>query len=285
MKLCRYGEPGRERPGVFVDGKILDVRASVFDIEDFNAHFFTHWGTDRIRALRTEERLHWIDAAGTRLGSPVARPGKIIAIGKNYADHAAEFDAELPTRPILFGKATTALAGPHDPIALTPNCKRVDIEAELAVVIGRTARRVSEKNALAHVAGYTVMNDVTERDVQHQAKQWFHGKGFDGFAPLGPFLVTADDVPDPQQLRVRSSINGQVLQDANTRDMIFGVARLIAFISEDITLEPGDIISTGTPGGVGFARNPPILLQPGDRVEIAVDGIGVQKNAVVGEEL
>jgi 2,4-diketo-3-deoxy-L-fuconate hydrolase len=284
MKLCRFGQTGVERPGVFVDGRILDVRASAFDIEDYNGHFWTHWGVDRLRNLLREQNLKWVDASQVRLGPPIARPGKVIAVGKNYADHAAEFDAELPTRPILFGKAVTSLTGPSDPIVLPRGSRRIDLEAELAVVIGRTARRVPEQDALSCVAGYTVMNDLTDRDAQAEGKQWFHGKGFDGFAPLGPFVVSPDEVPDPQRLRVRSSINGKTLQDANTRDMIFPVARLIAFISADITLEPGDVISTGTPGGVGFARNPPVLLRDGDRVEIEVESVGIQRSTVKAEQ-
>lgn len=288
MKLVRYGEPGRERPGVWVEdqaghARILDVRAMAFDIEDFNGHFFSHWGVERLRALLKEKDTKWLDAQTARLGPPVARPGKIVCLGKNYADHAAEFDADIPTSPILFSKASTSLTGPHDPIAIPPGSQRVDLEAELAFVIGKTARRVTEAEALGHVAGYTVLNDVTDRDAQRDGKQWFRGKSFDGFCPLGPFLVTPDEVPEPQHLRVWSKVNGATLQDGNTSNMLFAIPHLIAFISATITLEPGDIVSTGTPAGVGFARNPPILLHAGDTVELGVDGVGIQRNSVVAE--
>jgi 2-keto-4-pentenoate hydratase/2-oxohepta-3-ene-1,7-dioic acid hydratase in catechol pathway len=283
MKLCRYGAPGHERPGVWMGDKILDARAMAFDIEDINAHFFSHWGVERLQALLKESGAKWVDAKSVRLGPPVARPGKIICLGKNYADHAAEFDAEIPTSPILFSKATTSLIGPHDPIVLPSGSKRVDTEAELALVIGKTARRVSESDAAAHIAGYTVLNDVTDRDAQRDGKQWFFGKSFDGFCPLGPFLVTPEEVRDPQHLRVWSRLNGVTLQDGNTKNMLFPIPRLIAFISAQITLEPGDIVSTGTPAGVGFARNPPVLLKPGDKVELGVEGVGEQRNAVVAD--
>ncbi|MFH0908938.1 MAG: fumarylacetoacetate hydrolase family protein [bacterium] len=288
MKLLRYGPPSRERPGVWIEdppgrARILDVRAMAFDIEDFNAHFFSRWGIERLRALLLEQDTKWVDAQSVRLGPPVARPGKIVCLGKNYADHAAEFDADIPTSPILFSKATTSLAGPHDPLVIHRGSKRVDIEAELALVIGKTARRVAEADALRHIAGYTVLNDVTDRDAQRDGKQWFRGKSFDGFCPLGPFLVTPDEIPDPQHLCVWSKVNGATLQDGNTKTMLFGIPHLIAFISSNITLEPGDIVSTGTPAGVGFARNPPMLLRPGDTVEVGVDGVGEQRNDVVAE--
>jgi 2-keto-4-pentenoate hydratase/2-oxohepta-3-ene-1,7-dioic acid hydratase in catechol pathway len=286
MKLVRYGEPGRERPGVWVEetpgnARILDVRAMAFDIEDYNAHFFSHWGVERLRALLVEKGTKWVDAQTVRLGPPVARPGKIVCLGKNYADHAAEFDADIPTSPILFSKATTSLTGPHDPIVIPPGSQRVDLEAELAFVIGKTAHRVTEADAPGYIAGYTVLNDVTDRDAQRDGKQWFRGKSFDGFCPLGPFLVTPDEAPDARHLRVWSKVNGAILQDGNTRNLLFAIPYLVAFISAHITLEPGDIVSTGTPAGVGFARNPPILLHPGDTVELGVDGVGSQRNSVV----
>jgi 2,4-didehydro-3-deoxy-L-rhamnonate hydrolase len=281
MKLVRFGPPGSERPGVWLDdGHILDVRAMAFDIEDYNSHFFSHWGVERVRALLQESGRKLVPAAGLRLGPPVARPGKIVCLGKNYADHAAEFDAEIPTEPILFSKAPTAMIGPADPIVIPAGSTLVDAEAELAVVIGAAARRVPESDAMKYVAGYTVLNDVTDRAVQKSAKQWFRAKSFDTFCPVGPYLVTPDEAGDPQNLRIGQKVNGKVLQETNTSNMIFKIARLIAFISAEITLEPGDLIATGTPGGIGSARKPPVLLKAGDTVEVVVERIGVQVTPV-----
>jgi 2-keto-4-pentenoate hydratase/2-oxohepta-3-ene-1,7-dioic acid hydratase in catechol pathway len=284
MKLVRFGDPGRERPGVWLEDRgapeILDVRGMAFDIADYDAHFFTHWGLDRVRALLREPQQKRIPAAGVRLGPPVAPPANLICVGKNYADHAAEFDGKPPTEPILFAKAPTTLIGPHDTIRLPEGFTDVDAEAELAVVIGAPAHRVAEADALRHVAGYTALNDVTERRAQRAAGQWFRGKSFDTFCPLGPWLVTADELPDPQTLRVASRLNGTLLQDGHTRDMLFPVAHLIAYISATLTLHPGDVIATGTPAGVGFARTPPVLLRTGDLIEIDVERVGVLRNRV-----
>lgn len=288
MKLVRFGEPGRERPGVWLEDvssqpRILDVRAMAFDIEDYNAHFFATHGLDRIRALLHESRPKTVSATGVRLGPPVARPGKIICLGKNYAAHAAEFDSEVPSTPIFFSKATTALNGPFDPIVLPHGAQRVDGEAELALVIGQTTRRVAVADAFNVIAGYTVLNDVTDRIAQRDGRQWFRGKSGDTFCPLGPFLVTADEGPDPHQLRVTQHVNGQMLQDDSTTQMIFKIPYLIEFLSATITLEPGDIIATGTPAGIGSARQPPVLLRPGDVIEVAVESLGAQRSPVVAE--
>jgi 2,4-diketo-3-deoxy-L-fuconate hydrolase len=290
MKLVRYGAPGAERPGLWLDDHfgpgqagLLDVRAAAFDIEDFTPDFFARGHLARLPALLQEARPAILAAAGQRLGPPLARPGTLICLGKNYADHAREFDAEIPTSPVLFAKAVTALSGPFDPIVIPADAGRVDAEAELAVVISRRARRVSEADALACVAGYTVLNDVTDRDAQKQGGQWFRGKSTDTFAPLGPWLLTADAVPDPHHLRVWSRLNGEPLQDGHSRDLIFRIPYLIAFISRHLTLMPGDVISTGTPSGVGFACQPPRLLQPGDVIEVGVDGVGVLRNPVRAE--
>jgi len=280
MKLVRFGPVGDERPGVLLDNRILDVRAMAFDIEDFNGHFFTHWGIQRVRALLGEPSLKTVPADNVRLGPPVARPGKIICLGKNYADHAAEFDAEIPSSPILFSKAPTSLTGPYDPIVLPRGSRIVDGEVELAFVIGKTACRVSESDALQFIAGYTVLNDVTDRDAQKEGKQWFRAKSMDTFCPLGPCLVTADEIPDPQNLRLCSKVNGRTLQDNNTANMIFKIAHLVSFISAAMTLEPGDLIATGTPGGIGSAHKPPVVFQPGDIVETAIEGVGAQRAKV-----
>jgi 2,4-didehydro-3-deoxy-L-rhamnonate hydrolase len=282
MKLVRFGPPGEERPGVLIEdaSAILDVRAMAFDIEEYDSHFFSRGGVERVRALVREGGRKLVPAGGMRMGPPLARPGKIICLGKNYADHAAEFDAVLPARPILFAKAGTALAGANDTIVLPPDSKVVDCEVELALVIGRTARRVPEREAMSYVAGFTVLNDVTDREAQRDDQQWFRAKSFDTFCPTGPYLVTPDEVPNAQSLRLYSSVNGRILQDSNTSRMIFRIPYLISYISAGITLEPGDIIATGTPGGIGSARKPPVLLRPGDAVELGVERVGVQTSRV-----
>lgn len=282
MKLVRFGPRDGERPGVLMEdgSRILDVRAMAFDIEDFNGHFFTHWGIQRLQALLKEPALKTVPADGVRLGPPVARPDKIICLGKNYIDHAVEFDSEIPASPILFSKASSSLAGPFDPIVLPRGAKAVDGEVELAVVIGRTTQRVSESDAMQVVAGYTMLNDVTDREAQKKGKQWFRAKSADSFCPLGPYLVTPDEIQNPQNLRLYSKVNGQILQDSNTSKMIFKIACLISFISATITLEPGDLIATGTPGGIGSVHKPPVLLRAGDVVETVVEGVGAQRSKV-----
>ena len=286
MKLVRFGHPGNERPGIWLEptsstANILDVRAMAFDIEDYNAHFFATHGLDRLRALLLEANPKTIPAPNVRLGPPIARPGKIICLGKNYAAHAAEFDSEVPTSPIFFSKASTALNGSFDPIVLPPGSQRVDGEAELAVIIGRNTRRITTADALDCVAGYTILNDVTDREAQREGKQWFRGKSADTFCPLGPWLVTPDEVADPQRLRITQHVNGRILQDDSTSQMIFKIPFLISFLSATITLEPGDVIATGTPAGIGSARQPPVLLRSGDTVTIAVENLGRQHSPVV----
>jgi len=291
MKLVRFGPHGRERPGVWIADAfgagrhgILDVNAMAFDIADYDAHFFAHGGLRRLPALLAEPRRVVVPAEGVRFGPPIARPGKILALGKNYAEHAREFGGPPAEVPVVFSKAVTALTGPFDPIRLPPFSRRVDGEVELAVVIGRRARRLTEENAMEVVAGYCVLNDVTDRDAQRAGQQWFYGKSFDTFCPLGPWLVTAEEVPDPHALRLWSRLNGEPLQEGNTADMIAQIPRILAYISAGITLEPGDVIATGTPAGIGSARTPPRLLQPGDVLETGVEGLGAQR-AVVEREL
>ena len=281
MKLVRFGEKGKERPGVWMgDGRILDVRALAFHIEDFNEHFFSHYGLGQLAALVDDPGARFIDAEGVRLGAPVARPSKVVCVGANYADHAKEFGHDIPKEPILFSKATTAISGPNDAIMLPDGAQVVDSEAELAVVIGKMASKVRAADALDYVAGYTVVNDVTERIVQKANGQWFRGKGFDSFCPMGPFLVTPDEV-DLGNLRVWQKLNGETLQDANTADMMFTVPFLIEYISQGMTLLPGDVISTGTPSGIGSARDPQMLMKSGDVVEVGVDGVGAQRSEVL----
>ena len=309
MKLVRFGEIGDERPGVLFEEagqeKILDVRASAFDIEDYNEHFFSHFGLARLEALLKEKNRKIFSSKGFRLGAPIARPSKIICLGKNYAAHARECSSQAPESPILFSKATTAIVGPNDPVVLpmqngiarlqrylpeaaasqqagAKHCGQVDGEVELALVIGRKASRVPQKNALDYVAGYMIFNDVTDREAQRTGKQWFRGKGADSFCPLGPWLVTADEIADPHDLKLKFSQNGKVLQDDSTKDMIFKIPHIIEFISASITLLPGDVIATGTPAGIGSIRKPPVLFRPGDKIELTIDGLGKQVNKIVG---
>jgi 2-keto-4-pentenoate hydratase/2-oxohepta-3-ene-1,7-dioic acid hydratase in catechol pathway len=226
-----------------------------------------------------------VPADKARLAAPVPDPQKIVCLGLNYRDHAAETNAQIPKEPILFSKYPTAIIGPGAAIVLPAVSSEVDFEAELVIVVGKRGRHLSVDNALAHVAGYTVGHDVSARDWQlkKDGKQWMAGKTFDTFAPMGPELVMAEEVPDAQNLGIRLRLNGQVMQDSSTRQMIFGVAPILAYLSKVFTLEPGDVIFTGTPPGVGFARKPPVFLKPGDIVEVEIDGIGVLTNPVVSE--
>jgi 2-keto-4-pentenoate hydratase/2-oxohepta-3-ene-1,7-dioic acid hydratase in catechol pathway len=214
---------------------------------------------------------------------PIERPGKIVCVGMNYRDHAAESGLEVPSRPVLFAKWPNGLIGPGEPIVLPAGCDQVDYEAELGVVIGARARRLSAAEALGAVAGYVCVNDVSARDLQFEDGQWTRAKSLDTFCPVGPRLVATDEVSDPQRLRIRCLVNGEALQDSSTEHMVFSVAELVAFISEAITLEPGDLIATGTPAGVGFTRKPPIFLRPGDEVTVDIEGIGALTNPVARE--
>lgn len=287
MKLVRYGAPGAERPGIWLDAtkkepaRILDVRGMVFDIEDYDARFWLTHGIERLKGLLKEPNLKTIPAEGVRLGPPVAPPRQIICLGKNYRDHAKEFDAKVPEFPVYFSKSPGSLSGPHDPIRLKPGMERVDGEAELAVVIGKRARDVHEGEALSYVAGYAVLNDVTNRDLQKARLQWFFAKSADGFGPMGPWLVTRDEVKRPHALGIRQRVNGEILQESKTSQMIFRIDMVLADLSRVMTLEPGDVISMGTPGGIGSARTPPVVLHDGDVVECEIDGIGTLRNSVV----
>lgn len=287
MKLVRFGAPGCERPGVWLDdtptpgqASILDVRRLAFDLEDYNAFFFAHGGPDRLAGLLRESAIPLVPAAGVRLGPPIAAPSQIICLGKNYAAHAAEFDGQAPTVPIFFGKATSAVIGPYDPIVLPAGAHRVDGEVELAAVIGRAAHRVTAADALRHVAGYTILNDITDRDLQRAAGQWFLAKSADSFCPLGPFMVTPDEIPDPHTLEMSLDVNATRLQQASTAAMLFKLPELISRLSAVLTLQPGDVLSTGTPEGIGSAHRPPVLLRPGDVMTAAIARLGAQRNAV-----
>lgn len=229
---------------------------------------------------------HWMKTGrvialeDARLCAPVPRPGKLICIGLNYRDHAIESNMPIPETPVVFSKFATAVVGPEDPVVIPRACTQPDYEAELAVVIGRQAKDVTKERAYEYVFGYCGFNDVSARDFQFHDKQWQRGKSCDTFAPMGPFVATRDEIPNPQALAIKLRLNGQTLQDSSTNQLIFGVPELIEFLTASITLEPGDIIATGTPPGVGFARKPPVFIKPGDRMEVEIEGLGVLANPV-----
>jgi len=280
MKLVRWGLNGEEKPGIWVEGKMLDVSAQ---IRDYDAAFFAGGG---LQQLTTALETHSFPVlpANIRLGCPVANPSKIICVGLNYAKHAAETGAAVPSEPIIFLKATSAITGPYDVIQIPRNSTKTDWEVELAVVIGKRASYVTQESAMDYVAGYCLHNDVSERAFQlERGGTWDKGKGCDSFAPLGPWLVTKDEIPNPHILRLWLKVNEQTMQDGNTDDLIFDIPTLVAYISSFMTLQPGDIISTGTPSGVGMGIKPaPIYLKPGDVVELGIDGLGCAQQTVVG---
>ena len=272
MKLLRYGPQGQEKPGILADdGSIRDLSAHVADLSG--------------AVLTDLDRLKSIDPAslpivdGTpRLGPCVAGTGKFICIGLNYADHAAESGLQVPPEPVIFMKATSAICGPNDPILIPRTSQKTDWEVELGVVIGKPGKYLTEAEALSHVAGYCVINDVSERAFQtERAGQWTKGKSCDNFGQTGPWLVTPDEVPDPQALSMWLKVNGQTMQNGSTRTMVYGVAHVVAYLSQFFTLHPGDIISTGTPPGVGMGMKPPRFLKAGDTVELGIEGLGTQK--------
>ncbi len=276
MRLIRYGPPGNEKPGLLKNGAIVDLRAVYPDIPDIGREFFENGWLEKIVRLDVEGA-----ALQVRLGCPVHRPSKLICLGINYADHKDESGFEKPSQPQLFCKTPNTLCGPYDSIILPRSSGQVDWEVELAVVIGRRGKRIAASQAFDYIAGYCVMNDVSARQAQFNDTQWFRGKSFDTFAPLGPALVTADEIEDVHNLALTAIVDGVTMQAANTGDMIFNVAEIIAYVSEDITLEAGDIISTGTPSGVGIFRNPPVVLKPGSVVECRIQKLGAIVNQVI----
>lgn len=276
MKLVRFGPPGDERPGLRQHDGIVDLRAFFPDIPDIGERFFAEGWPNRLA-----DRSYDATSMDVRLGPPVARPAKIICIGKNYAEHASEGGFDAPESPLLFCKTPNTLNGPFDPVLMPLSSDQIDWEVELAVVMGKTCKRVAPEQAPAYVAGFSVMNDVSARRAQFADSQWFRGKSFDTFAPMGPVLVTADEIGDVQNLRLTAKVNGRLMQSGSTRDMIFDIKTLIADISTDITLMPGDIIATGTPAGVGIFRDPPVVLNPGDEVECAIEKIGTIRNRFI----
>lgn len=274
MKLLRHGAKGAERPGL-LDGKgrARDLSAIIPDI---TGAYLSQEALAHLAAINPET-LPLVED-GARFGVPLAGVGKFLAIGLNYADHAAEAGLPVPSEPILFTKAISCLTGPNDPVMIPRDSEKTDWEVELGVVVGKRARYVSEAEALSHVAGYVVVNDVSERAFQKErGTQWDKGKGCDTFGPVGPLLVTADEIPDPQALDLWLDLNGRRMQRGNTRTMIFGVAHLIAYVSAFITLEPGDILTTGTPPGVGEGQSPPLFLKPGDVMTLGIQSLGEQR--------
>ena len=280
MKLVRYGEIGQEKPGVLdAQGNIRDLSAAVRDIDGSTI------GEESLAKLRGLDVDTLPKVAGNpRLGIPVANVQKLICIGLNYSDHAKESNMPIPTEPVVFMKAVSALIGPNDTVVLPKGSKKGDWEVELAFVIGKTARNVSEADALDYVAGYTICNDVSEREWQlEHGSQWSKGKSFDTFAPVGPCLVTRDEIADPHNLAMWLEVNGKRMQTGNTNTMIFGVQKLLSYLSYFVTLMPGDIVSTGTPPGVGMGIKPkPVFLKSGDEMRVGIDGLGEQKQAVTG---
>ncbi|QBG86581.1 fumarylacetoacetate hydrolase family protein [Xanthomonas oryzae] len=278
MKLVRIGAEGHERPGLIdSEGRIRDLSGV---IDDVAGQHITNAGLEKLRALDVAT-LPLIEG-DVRYGAAVGRIGKFICVGLNYADHAAESGMEVPKMPILFMKATTAVCGPNDTVIIPRGSVKSDWEVELGVVIGDVARDVSVDEALNHVAGYAVINDLSEREFQlEHGGQWVKGKSADTFGPIGPWLVTRDEIADPQNLSMWLEVNGHRYQNGSTRTMVFGVAELVSHISRYMTLMPGDVISTGTPPGVGLGQKPPVYLKPGDVMELQIEGLGRQRQQVV----
>ncbi|HMP92624.1 MAG TPA: fumarylacetoacetate hydrolase family protein [Phnomibacter sp.] len=280
MKLIRFGKNGQEKPGILINDIRYDVSAH---IPDYDAAFFEQNGLNRLAQLIQTELDKLPQVSGNeRLGCPVAGPSKIVCIGLNYADHARETGATPPAEPVVFMKATSAITGPFDDIVIPKGSEKTDWEVELAVVIGKKASYVTEAAAMDYVAGYCLHNDVSERAFQlERGGTWDKGKGCDTFAPLGPWLVTKDEIADVNNLRLWLSVNGKMMQDGNTSNLIFNIPTLVSYLSQFMSLLPGDIISTGTPAGVGLGFNPPVFLKPGDVVSLGIDGLGTSTQNVV----
>ena len=279
MKLIRWGNPGNEKTGVI----IYDVKydTSAFG-EDYNEQFFETDGLKRLQIfLKTHEGELEVISENERMAAPFARPSKILCIGLNYAKHAAESNMAIPSEPILFMKSTTSLSGPNDDIIIPKNSVKTDWEVELAFVIGKKASYVSEAEAMDYVAGYCLHNDVSEREFQlERGGTWDKGKGCDSFAPMGPFMATTEEINDVHNLRLWLKLNGKIVQDSNTDDLIFNIPFLVSYLSQFMTLLPGDVVSTGTPAGVGLGFIPPMYLKQGDVIELGIDGLGEARQVV-----
>ncbi|WP_113634625.1 fumarylacetoacetate hydrolase family protein [Nubsella zeaxanthinifaciens] len=280
MKLIRHGDFGKELIGVQIGDKNFDL--SAFN-EDFNEIFFASNGLDRLKQYIEQNRTGLAEiAADSRLGAPIARPSKIVCIGLNYLDHAKETGASIPKEPIIFFKATSALVGPFDEIMIPLGAEKVDWEVELGVVIEKKARYVDQSDAMDYVAGYVLANDVSEREFQlERGGTWDKGKGCDTFAPVGPYLVTKDEIADPANINLWLKVNGETYQNSSTKNLIFSIEALVSYVSKFMTLLPGDLICTGTPAGVGLGLKPPVYLKAGDVVELGADGLGVARQLVV----
>ncbi len=283
MRLIKYGEAGKEQIGVHIDGKNYDVAAFG---GDYDESFFAENGLARLEEFVKANEGELIELpADVRLGAPFARPSKIVCIGLNYRDHAEETGAKIPEEPIIFMKSTTALIGPNDEVMIPRNSVKTDWEVEFCIVIGKKASYVEESEALDYVAGYVLHNDVSEREYQlERGGTWDKGKGCDTFAPMGPFMTTADEIPDINNVALWLKVNDKVYQNGNTSNLIFKVPALVSYVSQFMTLLPGDVISTGTPAGVGLGFNPAIYLKPGDVMELGADYLGVQRQTVVAYE-
>ena len=280
MKLIRFGENNKEKTGVIINDEYYDT--SSFG-EDYNEHFFETDGLNRLQKFIefNKDKLPKV-SKDLRLSSPVSRPSKIICIGLNYADHARETNAAIPAEPIIFFKSTTSLVGPFDDVVIPKNSTKTDWEVELALVIGKKSSYVEEADALNYVAGYCLHNDLSEREFQlERSGQWVKGKSCDTFAPLGPFMATPDEIADVNNLRLWLTVNGKIMQDSNTANFIFEIPFLISYISQFMTLLPGDVISTGTPPGVGLGMKPPVYLKAGDVMELGIDGLGISRQKVI----
>ena len=277
MKLIRFGEINKEKPGVLLpDGTKIDVSKFV---KDYDEHFFGNQGIEKLNNWleKNQDSCPVLDN-DIRLGSPLFRPSKIVCVGLNYAKHAQESGMDVPEEPVLFFKASSAIIGPYDSITIPKGSEKSDWEVELAVVIGNKASYVSEKDALSHIAGYVLHNDVSERSYQlERSGQWVKGKSCDTFAPIGPFIATPDEIGDPNNLNLWLKLNGEEMQNSNTSDFIFNIQQVVSYISQFMTLLPGDVISTGTPFGVGLGLNPPRYLKDGDVIELGIDGLGISK--------
>jgi len=280
MKLLRIGDPGKEKPAVMLgDGKVVDVSAHV---SNYDGAFFEGGGVEKLKKI-IAGKLPEIDLAGKRVGAPIARPWKVIGIGLNYADHAKESNMPIPPEPVMFTKASNTVIGPYDTVLIPRNSKKTDWEVELGVVIGKTARYIADKeSALSYVAGYCISNDVSEREFQiERGGSWDKGKGCETFNPLGPWLVTTDEIPDPQTLAMSLDVNGVRRQTGTTKTMIFNVKHLVWYLSQFLVLEAGDVITTGTPPGVGLGQKPtPIYLKENDVMELTIEGLGKQRQVL-----
>jgi 2,4-didehydro-3-deoxy-L-rhamnonate hydrolase len=281
MKLLRYGPIGKEKPGILdAEGKIRDLSAV---IPELDGSAISPAGLAKLRKVKIDKLP--LVRGNPRIGSCVANPQKFIAIGLNYSDHAAESGLTVPPEPIIFTKHVSCLSGPNDTVTIPPKSKKSDWEVELGVIIGTKAKNIKKKDALKHVAGYCTINDLSERAFQiERSGQWTKGKSYDTFGPVGPWLVTADEVKNPQNLHLWLELNGKRVQDGNTKTMVYGVAYIVAYLSEFFTLMPGDIITTGTPPGVGMGMKPQRFLKPGDKMRVGIDGLGVQEQIVVRDK-